>query len=60
MHTHALPFTPVHTSTHPCTPMLYSHTPHTYPLMPADALDLINHMKLHVNRKKGEERKIDR
>ena len=37
--THAHP--PVHTCTHP-------HTPHTYPLMPADALNLINHMKLHV------------
>ena len=36
--------TPAHTRAHPC----HSHTPHTYPLMPADALNLIIHMKLHV------------
>ena len=40
-HTHAI------TCKHP-------HTPHTYPLMPADALNLINHMKLHVNGKMAE------
>ena len=32
---------------------------HTYPLMPADALNLINHMKLYINGKMVE-RKIDR
>ena len=39
----------------------YPYTPHTYPLMPTetDALNLINHMKLHINGKKGEERKIE-
>ena len=37
-----------HTHTHvACT---HSHTPHTYPLMPTDTLNLINNMKLHVNR----------
>ena len=41
-HTHAI------TCKHP-------HTPHTYPLMPADALNLINHMKLHVNGKMVED-----
>ena len=39
--------TPAHTRAHPC----HSHTPHTYPLMPADALNLIIRMKLHVNGK---------
>ena len=37
------------------------HTPHTYTLMPADALNLINHMKLHVNGKiwkKGDDREM--
>ena len=38
--THTYP--PAHTHTH-------LHTPHTYPLIPADALNLTNHMKLHVN-----------
>ena len=45
-----------HTLAHTCA---HPHTPHTYPLMPADALNLINHMKLHVNGKiwkKGEDR----
>ena len=47
-----------HTRTQPCSP----HTPHTYPLMPADALNLKIHMKLYVNGKRAErkkERKID-
>ena len=46
--------TPAHTRAHPHTPAhtrAYPRTPHTYPLMPADALNLINHMKLHVNGK---------
>ena len=45
---HSLPHPsiPVHTHPHPCT---LAHTP-TYPLMPADALNFINHMKLHVNK----------
>ena len=51
VHTHAYLSTPAHTHAH-------MHTPHTYPLMPADALDLINHMKLHV-KGKMEERKKD-
>ena len=38
-HTHTNPHTPVHTCEDP-------HTPHKYPLMPANALNLINHMKL--------------
>ena len=41
-HTRTHPHTPAHTSAHPHTPV---HTPH----IPADALNLINHMKLHVN-----------
>ena len=40
-HTHAI------TCKHP-------RTPHTYPLMPADALNLINHIELHVNGKTAE------
>ena len=54
-HTRTHPHTPAHTRAYPRTP----HTPHTYPLMPADALNLINHMKLHVNGKMAE-REIDR
>ena len=49
-HTCAYPRTPAHTCAHPPTP---AHTAH----IPADALNLINHMKLHVNTviwKKGE------
>ena len=42
MHTRAHPYTLAHTRAHPHTP---AHTPH----IPADALNLINHMKLHVN-----------
>ena len=42
--------TRAHTCTHP-------HTPHTYPLMPADTLNLINRMKLHVNGKMAEREK---
>ena len=47
-----------HTSAYPCTPPIpmqahahqrHSHTPHTYPQMPTDVLNLIIHMKLHVN-----------
>ena len=51
-HTHKSPRTPAHTHTRtqPCSP----HTPHTYPLMPADALNLKIHMKLHVNGKTAE------
>ena len=37
VHTRAHPGTPVHTHTH-------LHTSHTYPLMPTDALNLINQM----------------
>ena len=44
------PRTPMHTHTHQ--PKLV-HTPH----IPTDALNLINHMKLHVNGKMAEERK---
>merc|ERR1712218_565002 len=58
VHTRAYPCTPSHTCTQPRTPMhtlpAHSHTPHTYPLMSADALNLINHMKLHVNGKMAE------
>ena len=52
-HTHKSPRTPAHTHTRtqPCSP----HTPHTYPLMPADALNLKNHMKLHVNGKMADD-----
>ena len=39
-HNRAHPHTPAHTHTHPCTP----------PHIPAHGLNLINHMKLHVNR----------
>ena len=46
----------MHTPTHT---RAYSHTPQTYPLMPADALNLINHMKLHVNGKIAERYMID-
>ena len=44
--------TPALTRTHP-------HTPHKYPLMPADALNLINHMKLHVNEKRGKKERAE-
>jgi len=61
MYTQAYPLTPVHTSAdtlstpahtraHPKTPR---HTPH----IPSDALNLINHTKLHVNGIMAEERK---
>ena len=46
--------TPVNIHAHPCTlahTHAHPHTPHTYPLMPADALNLINHTKLHANGK---------
>ena len=46
------PCTPAHTQAHPRTPRYthaHPHTSHTYPLMPADALNLINHMKFQVN-----------
>ena len=50
-HTRAHPCThsctPLHTCAHPRTLLhtrTHSHTPHTYPLMSADALNLINHM----------------
>ena len=49
-HTRAHPHTPVHTHTHPCIP---THTPH----IPTDALNLINHMKLHVNGKMADRKK---
>ena len=52
-HTCTHPCTPVHTCAHPRTPTHthgHMHTPHTYPLMPADTLNLINNTKLHVNR----------
>ena len=44
------PATPAYTHAHPPTPL-------TYPLMPADALNLIKNMILHVNGKMAEERK---
>ena len=54
MHTRTHPGTPAHTCAHPCT-TVHTHThlrtpghtgahPHTYPLMPADTLNLINQM----------------
>ena len=58
MHTYAHLCTPAHTRSHPLT------TAHTraHPHIPTDALNLINHMKLHVNGKieKGGKKKIDR
>ena len=52
VHTRAYSHIPMHTCAHPRTPThTHMHTPHTYTLMPADALNLINHMKLHVNGK---------
>ena len=42
VHTHAYPCTPDHTCVHPHS---LAHTPH----IPTDALNLTNHMKLHVN-----------
>merc|ERR1712218_281616 len=60
-HTCTHPRTPMHTLTHTrAHPRTLSHTrthsrtPHTYPLMSADALNLINHIKLHVNGKMAE------
>ena len=52
VHTHAHLHTLMHTRAHLHTP---THTcrPHTYPLMPADAFNLINHMKLHVSKWKN-------
>ena len=35
-----------------------SCSPHTYPLMSADALNFINHMKLHVNGKMADDREM--
>ena len=52
VHTHAQSRIPAHTHAHLHTPAHthpHMHTPHTYPLMPANALNLINHMKLQVN-----------
>ena len=52
MHTRAHPSTPEHTQAHPSTPAhahTHQHTPMHIPHIPADALNLINHMKLHVN-----------
>ena len=52
-HPHAQLRTPAHTRTHPCT------SPH----IPAHGLNLINHMKLHVNRpntKKARQKKEKR
>ena len=46
-HTRSHPRTPAHTRAHPGTPAhthTHPHTSHTYPLMPADALNLINQM----------------
>ena len=46
-HTQAHPRTLVYTRAHPGTPThshTHPHTSHTYPLMPADALNLINQM----------------
>ena len=48
-HTHVHVCTLAHTCAHPCTPA----TPHIL----ADALNLINHMKLHVNGKMAEREK---
>ena len=55
---HSLPHlhTPAHILTHT---LAHPHTLHTYPLMPANALNLIICMKLHVNGKMVE-REIDR
>ena len=50
VHTHAYPHTPAHTCAHLHTP---AHTQH----IPTDALNLINHMKLHVNGKMAERNK---
>ena len=47
-HTRAQSRTATHTRTH-------TRTPHTYPLMPADALNVINHMKLRVNGKMADD-----
>ena len=47
VHTCAHPGTPANTRTHLRTPVYtqaHPHTSHTYPLMPADALNLINQM----------------
>ena len=52
VHDHAHPRTPEHTRAHPSTPAhthTHQHTPMHIPHIPADALNLINHMKLHVN-----------
>ena len=57
-HTHTLAHTPAHSHT-PAHTRTHPHTPHTYPLMSADALNLINQMKLHVNGKMAE-REIER
>ena len=49
--THVHVCTLVHTCTHPCTPAhthAQPHTPAHTPHIPADALNLINRMKLHV------------
>ena len=69
VHTCAHRHTPAYTRVHQRTPahtvhtrVPYAHppTPTHIPHIPADALNLINHMKLHVNRKKAEDRKIER
>ena len=66
LHTQAHLSTPEHTRAHPSTPAhthTHQHTPMHIPHIPADALNLINHMKLHVNTviwKKGDRYMIDR
>ena len=47
--------TPTHTRTHPCTPEKTSHIPTA-----AHGLNLINSYQIRVNRKMGEDRKIER
>ena len=55
MHTHVQPHTCVHfhyTQAHPCTvhTCAHSQTPMHTPHIPAHALNLMNHMKLYINR----------
>ena len=59
-HTHTHQHSPAHTHAHPHAHPTHPCTPHTYPLMPADALNLTNHIKLHVNGKMAERQKEDR
>ena len=56
MHIHAHPGIPHTLAYQRTSAQTFAHTPMHTPHIPADALNLINHMKLHVNGKMAEDR----